>query len=708
MPIRLRTATGAAHALLRVPVCAGLMARALAGLAALSLVVGSVAAEPGDGQDKARKDRSRRQQRAEQPAVPQMVTPDFRYTHTRNGKPLFRISARKGEMYSNSDLVLTGVEEIVLYGADGRNSHLSADFGHWHSQAGDFEVWGNVQGTVQTDQKELGGDLRFETEKLVYKDSWKAVVTMKPVKLETASVTTTGVGLNYNLLSQKLVISQSVVTTMTLNDPRNPGVVQVVAGHLELEPAQKTAVYTEEPVLTLDQNRLAGEKMSFYLAEAEERLEVEGQVRGSFHVEQRPDGSFAPGSGPPVSVASQRAVFHRPSRTATFQDTVAVDREGERLTCNRMVLLLNQNGHDVESALAEDNVEVLRTTGRARGGQLLYRYATDEGLLSRNPSVLLPDGELTAQLIHFRKDGSIVGEREVRLRHRPQAAAAPDPGASALDIGDGPVDIVADRLNYAPSSGFVVFEDRVRVLRPGSRLESRKLTLQTPDGSHFQSLLAEQDVRLFSEERFLSGDRLDYDITTRKAALNGNPALARTRDDVVTAQVLTFSGSGTDKEYSARGTVSIELQPKAETSRRKPPVRTPQPTRATCGRAHINDGAGRIELAEEVHVDKPDDAMKLRADEVDLYLGKDRKVSQMIARGGVQIDQAQGHASGDVARYREDRRQLEVEGQAVVIEQSGIQSYPQRAVLHLDTKKVDLIGRQERVRTNVPVNPEKP
>jgi LPS export ABC transporter protein LptC len=676
--------------------------RIASGLAVLAALA---SAEPGEGQEKARKARPRRPEQSEPQAAPQMVTPDFRYTQNRRGKPLFSIFARKGEVYANNDLVLTGVEEILLYAADGRTSRLSADFGRWYNEQGDFEVWGEVRGQVQTDQAALGGELRFETERLVYKDSWKAVVTMKPVRLATESVVTTGLGLNYNLVTQELVLPQSVVTRIALQDPRNPGEVEISAGHLVLQPEQRTAVYTENPVLKLDQNELSGQRMAFYFASGEERLDLSGQVVGRFHAEQRPDGSIAPGSGPPILVSSESAHFHRPSRSASFLGSVSVDREGEKVRCGKMVVLLNQEGHDVESVVAEENVEVIRSAGRARGGQLIYRYATDEGLLSRKPIVLLPEGELSAQLIHFRKDGSLLGERQVRLRHRPAKPRQPA-GGSALDLEHGPVDILADRLNYAPQTGFVVFQDRVRVERPGSQLTARKLTLHTSGGSSYQTLVAEQDVKLVTESRLLTGHSLRYDMSSRQATIEGRPAQARTPDDVVQAQVLTFSGS--DEESSARGSVVIELQRPDSDARPGRRDSARGLTRAFCGRAHFSRGGARVELAEEVRIEKSDDAMKLRAEQVEILLGADRKVNEILARGSVQLEQTQGNARGDQARFSEDQRQIEIEGSSVVIEQQGRQSFPQRAIFHLDTRKVEFIGVQDRVRTVLPVAPEPP
>ena len=108
---------------------------------------------------------------------------------------------------------------------------------------------------------------------------------MKPVLLETARISTTGVGLNYNVVTQDVVIGAPVVTTVKVEDPGSQEPVEVHAGRLVLHPPRKLAVYSEQPVLKLGRSELSGTGMEFFLGEGEERLEVEGNVKGLFHAE---------------------------------------------------------------------------------------------------------------------------------------------------------------------------------------------------------------------------------------------------------------------------------------------------------------------------------------------------------------------------------------------------------------------------------------
>jgi LPS export ABC transporter protein LptC len=691
-------------------------------LAALFVAAAEAFADPGDAAGAARR-RPRKPDAAgqQEPAKPQLVTPRFRYTHiSREGQKLFSIIAQKGEMYDNSDMVLTGVEEIRFFGQNGRVSRLAADFGRWQNAEGDFEVWGNVRGLIETDGGKLGDQMRFQTEKLVYKDAWKAVVTMRPVRLETASITTTGVGLNYNVQTQETVINSKVVTTVRLDEPQSPGPVVIRAGRLQLEPGTQQALYSEHPSLELGRSRLEGQTMHFFMAEGQERLEVDGSVVGTFHLEQpasAPAPAQAPEAEPPVRVVSERALFHRESRTATFLRKVEATRAGELLKAERLVLLLTESGHELQSALAEHDVEVLRADGRATGGRLAYHYPTDEGVLSREPRVVTPSGELSAEIIHFRKDGSLIGERRVRavlpdgvltartltlhpdgsidgerkvvMRHTPRSAGGVSSGGgSLLDLGEGqPVDIAAERLRYTRQPGRVLFEQDVRVLREGSWLECARLTLETSASGEYRTLLAEEGVRMMTQERFVSGDRLHYDLQSRQAVLDGQPATARTGEDIVTARQMTFSGTG--REYSARQDVRIQMLAQSTPGARHP---EPQPVQVSCGRAHFGASGTRVELAEKVELHKADENLKLRSEELDLYLLKDRRISNMEARGSVFIEQADRKAQGEVARYLAQARRIEIEGNPAKLEQPGSTASPQRAVLHLDTQRIEMDG----------------
>jgi lipopolysaccharide transport protein LptA len=405
-----------------------------------------------------------------------------------------------------------------------------------------------------------------------------------------------------------------------------------------------------------------------------------------------------------VHVVADRAVFHQPSRTATFLGSVKVTRDGEQIRCGRMVLLLSEQGHALESALAEEQVEVVRKVGRASGGKLAYRYETDEGLLSRQPRVVLPEGELVAELIHFRRDGSLVGERRVRLHHVPKPTQDAAAAAPALDLRQGaPVDIAAGRLDYAPQAGHVTFTGRVRVVREGVQLDAATVTLPTDAEGQFSGLLAEGAVQLRTGNRLATGDRLEYDFEGKQAYLQGSPAIARTGEDRVEALAMTFAGSG--EEYSAREKVSIQMY---GNDREHGEGRSgePQPVLVTCGRAHFGANGSRVELAEAVDLTKSDEGLRLQSEELDLYLLANRRLSQMEARGGVRIEHANGKARGDLARYWAERRELEIEGNPAELEQPEGRSFPRRAVLQLEARNVRMDG--ERVRTELKIEPEVP
>jgi lipopolysaccharide transport protein LptA len=370
-----------------------------------------------------------------------------------------------------------------------------------------------------------------------------------------------------------------------------------------------------------------------------------------------------------------------------------------------MVLLLSEHGHALESALAEENVEVVRKVGRASGGRLAYRYETDEGLLSRQPRVVLPEGEMAAELIHFRRDGSLVGERRVRMHHVPRAVQSADAAASPLDLREGaPVDIAADRLDYAPQQGHVTFTGQVRVVREGVQLDAAKVTLPTDAEGRFSGLLAEGTVRMRTGNRLATGERLQYDFEGKQAYLQGSPAVARTGEDLVQARAMTFAASG--EEYSARDEVSIRLY--GDGSKRERPDQNGQsePFLVTCGRAHFGGNGSRVELAEAVDLTKSDEGLRLLSDELDLYLLANRRLSQMEARGSVRIEHANGKARGDLARYWAERRELEIEGDPAELEQPEGRSFPRRAVLQLDVRNVRMDG--ERVRTELKIEPEVP
>jgi LPS export ABC transporter protein LptC len=302
---------------------------------ALCLLPGLAFAEQGDGQKGGRKRKPRRESpAAEQPApttptTPQMVMPDFRYTQTRGNKKVFSIFAKRAETYPNKDVLLFDVEELLLYSEDGRVSKLTSEFGRWNGSAGDFEVWGNVKGVVQTGEKEIGDTLRFETDKLVYKDAWKAVVTMKPVRLETANAVTTGVGLNYNLVSQDLVISNSVVTTLKLaasvaagiklGDPTAGSRLVITAGQLLLQPEKKRAVYSTEPVLKMDENHLSGKEMEFFLARARKGWRSREESReSSMPRPMRTDRSRRRAARPSRSLPLERCSTSLPRRQPSW------------------------------------------------------------------------------------------------------------------------------------------------------------------------------------------------------------------------------------------------------------------------------------------------------------------------------------------------------------------------------------------------------
>jgi lipopolysaccharide export system protein LptA len=217
-------------------------------------------------------------------------------------------------------------------------------------------------------------------------------------------------------------------------------------------------------------------------------------------------------------------------------------------------------------------------------------------------------------------------------------------------------------------------------------------------------VLAEGAVRLITDARLVSGDLLSYDPTTKQAYLQGQPARARTGEDLVEALRMTFNSE--TQEYSARDNVSIQLlgakDPAAAAQSEK------QPLKATCGRAHFGSSSTRVELVDDVHLFKPDEGLTLRSSEVDLLLGETRQVSQMVARGAVEIDHQGAKAKGDEARYRADLRQLELLGHPAQVEKDGRQSFAERALYDLATREVTLHGQRDRVRLILPAKSSTP
>ncbi len=626
----------------------------------------------------------------------QLESPHFRYTHIQGGKRAFDIIAKKAEILKNEDFSLLGVEDITLYGSNGKESHLTSDFGRWIKASGDFEVWGNVVGRIPMRDNGGEGGLKIETFKLIYKEKWQAILTQRRVKLTTERVQITGIGMNFDIPGQKAKLMKAVWTKLKIDQTDVQVPLEIRSNRLDLDVEVKRAVYTQKPRLSLGRNRLTGSKMVLDLGGDDEKLAIEGPVKGIFfrgalsrpavqHQRQEPTAS-------PMKVQSDKASFHRGSATALFEGHVKAKWDKRRMDCDRLTLLFDAESNRLQIALATGKVRVFLEDGIARGGRLLYDYRIERGLLSRTPSLQRPKETLTARLIYFHGDGMIVAEGKVRLRRKKDRSSQK---RQAKNSKNEPLEVRAGRSVYLPD-GKLRFMGKVKVLRGSSTLKAEEVELLSNEQGEFTDLWATGTVRLSEADRIAMGDSIEYSFGGGQAVLLGAPARAWLDDDYIEAAALTFSRKAGDVTAEKDVVLRMERRGK-EAAGLGVSDRMSGPIAATCQQAIFSEGRSRLDLSGDVEVILKNEQLRLRCQRLELYVDEDQRLSRLEAWKDVVIQQETSEVKGSHAKYERARQHLVITGTPVQMRREGGTSEGDKASLDLATRQLKLFG--ERAQT---------
>lgn len=130
------------------------------------------------------------------------------YTSTKEGLLQWDLVANKVDYYNNSGVIRFTNPEIVLFGKGESGTYtLKGDTADYHKESGDVQLVGNV-----TANNESG--MTFVTGHLEYSAARALVVTDDQVRLEDASLSVEGTGMELNLNTRKVRVLRNVTAVV--------------------------------------------------------------------------------------------------------------------------------------------------------------------------------------------------------------------------------------------------------------------------------------------------------------------------------------------------------------------------------------------------------------------------------------------------------------------------------------------------------------
>jgi len=130
------------------------------------------------------------------------------YTNTKDGVLQWDLLAHKVDYYNNSGVIKFTQAEMVLFAkGDSGKYALVADTADYHKKSGDVKLVGNITATNES-------GMTFSTGHLDYFASRSLVSTDDRVRLEDASLTVEGTGMELSLNTRKLRVLHNVTAVI--------------------------------------------------------------------------------------------------------------------------------------------------------------------------------------------------------------------------------------------------------------------------------------------------------------------------------------------------------------------------------------------------------------------------------------------------------------------------------------------------------------
>jgi LPS export ABC transporter protein LptC/lipopolysaccharide transport protein LptA len=278
------------------------------------------------------------------PDVPDadVVVNDFEVIETLHNRELWRLRAKIAKKYSAQQETLGEEIEADFFNENGKNLHLTGDYGRIDEQTGNIIASGNVQATVVEDGATL------KTEELLYNAETGKITTDKHIIIERGTMITEGEGLESDSSLKKAKILQNIMTTLKMSEEASP--IVIVSDVLQLDELAQLAIYKGNVTVTQLSSEIKADKMLVYSNERKntiDRIEVFGNVQITT------DNILATGEEGEYTSSKQEAVIRGNAKKQAYAEDKTTHR-----SLNADIIRVFLATNDFEG---EGNVKFLQT-----------------------------------------------------------------------------------------------------------------------------------------------------------------------------------------------------------------------------------------------------------------------------------------------------------------------------------------------------------
>jgi LPS export ABC transporter protein LptC len=286
----------------------------------------------------------------------------------------------------------------------------------------------------------------------------------------------------------------------------------------------------------------------------------------------------------------------------------------------------------------------------------------------------------------------------------------------AVTFEQGSVRAAAEKGTFRSADSRLVLEDQPRLWNEKASLEAREIRIQVDSGNvqgigdvHSKSVGAEGNMSFpggGDAPVFFLSQSLLYEKAKDLAAYTGSARAIQGRNRIEADRIDVFQEKG---DLSADGQVRTVFFQRVRPDKETPDAPAPAPTTASAPMTMTTTDAERLDYrsAESVlhyrgEVAMRSDDMTLHGDAIDVSLsggdGSDGSgasdVSEVLAKGNVTIQTADGKANGDNAKYLPKDGSMTVTGEAASLENAGKLTEGKQLTFFLGDDKVFVDGRE--------------
>ena len=357
-------------------------------------------------------------------------------------------------------------------------------------------------------------------------------------------------------------ITQMQLETFRLNGERE---MVITAPDCVYDVAKRTASSPERLHLQTGDGRFSVEGEGFLWQGEESVLTISNQVRSVIHRST----NAAPGEvKPPLILTSRQFEFDMAKFRGIYRDQVHGDDPEMEFSCGTLTAAGSTNSQTFEVLMAETDVSLLNKKDglRATGEHAVYTRLDERFVLSGN--AVWQQGRQEGRADHAtldRRERSVDAQGNVAMRVPREAISAGGfflsttnpPVAAAADLSPL-VDLYAARFQYfAARSNLTVAEGTVRIVDETNQLTCDKLTIEST-GLPQETAIAEGKVivSLGDQGRGIRSERAVYTKANDEIVFTGQPAWQMDRSDGRADRVTIHNST---REIHAEGQVATKV-----------------------------------------------------------------------------------------------------------------------------------------------------